>query len=208
MGQRVADSCRESGATKSSIDKFYSPEQVKAIADKAGQSQVIWYLSSVVRSSNLSHSYVHCASRAQRLGLRDNTKFKPLWIVDFPLFEWDAESGRYYAMPPFTSPKPEDVEFLDSDPGGVRANAYDFVCNVEIGGGSIRIHDSKLKARMFEILGFGAEQAEAQFGFLMNAFVRCPTQSLAFDDRLCSLFGGVSHVTTSHSLRIMQGVML
>lgn len=109
---------------------------------------------------------------AQQLGLRDPKKFAPLWIVDFPLFEWDDETQRYYAMHhPFTSPKPEDVQYIDSDPGRVRANAYDFVCNgTEIGGGSIRIHDSKLQAKMFEVLGFTAEQAQLRFGFLMDAF--------------------------------------
>ena len=123
-----------------------------------------------------------CALRlevAQQLGLRDPQKFAPLWVVDFPLFEWDDETQRYYAVHhPFTSPKLEDVQYLDSDPGRVRANAYDFVCNgTEIGGGSIRIHDSKLQAKMFELLGFTAEQAQERFGFL------------GFD-RLCSLFGG------------------
>ena len=104
--------------------------------------------------------------------LRDPKKFAPLWVIDFPLFEWDDETQRYYAVHhPFTSPKLEDVQYLDSDPGRVRANAYDFVCNgTEIGGGSIRIHDSKLQAKMFELLGFTAEQAQERFGFLMNAF--------------------------------------
>ena len=106
-----------------------------------------------------------CALRlevAQQLGLRDPKKFAPLWVIDFPLFEWDDETQRYYAVHhPFTSPKLEDVQYLDSDPGRVRANAYDFVCNgTEIGGGSIRIHDSKLQAKMFELLGFTAEQAQ------------------------------------------------
>ena len=132
---------------------------------------------------------------AQRLGLRDPKKFAPLWVIDFPLFEWDDETQRYYAVHhPFTSPKLEDVQYLDSDPGRVRANAYDFVCNgTEIGGGSIRIHDSKLQAKMFELLGFTAEQAQERFGFLMNAFKygAPPHGGLAFGfDRLCSLFGG------------------
>ena len=116
-------------------------------------------------------------------------------MVDFPLFEWDDETQRFYAVHhPFTSPKPEDIEFLDSDPGRVRANAYDFVCNgTEIGGGSIRIHDSKLQEKMFELLGFTPEQAQARFGFLMNAFKygAPPHGGLAFGfDRLCALFGG------------------
>ncbi len=190
----------ESGATKSSVDKFYTPEQVKAMADKAGaQCGDMVFILCGAKFKALTQL---CALRlevAERLGLRDNTKFKPLWIVDFPLFEWDEESGRYYAMHhPFTSPKPEDIEFLATDPGKVRANAYDFVCNgVEIGGGSIRIHDSKLQAQMFEILGFTPEKAEEQFGFLINAFKfgAPPHGGLAFGfDRLCSLFGGVESI--------------
>ncbi|MFR9620326.1 MAG: aspartate--tRNA ligase [Rikenellaceae bacterium] len=190
----------EAGATKSSIDKFYTPEQVKAIADKAGAKAGDMVL--MLCGKKFKALTQLCTLRlevAEQLGLRDNTKFAPLWVVDFPLFEWDDETGRFYAMHhPFTSPKPEDVEFLDTDPGRVRANAYDFVCNgVEIGGGSIRIHDSKLQGRMFEILGFTTEQAEEQFGFLMNAFKfgAPPHGGLAFGfDRLCSLFGGVESI--------------
>ena len=131
----------------------------------------------------------------RKYGLIDPDKFNFLWVVDFPLFEWDDETQRYYAVHhPFTSPKLEDVQYLDSDPGRVRANAYDFVCNgTEIGGGSIRIHDSKLQAKMFEVLGFTAEQAQLRFGFLMDAFKygAPPHGGLAFGfDRLCSLFGG------------------
>nr|WP_305066856.1 amino acid--tRNA ligase-related protein [Marinilabilia salmonicolor] len=107
-----------------------------------------------------------------RLGLRNKNKFSPLWVVDFPLLEWDDETERYYAMHhPFTSPKEEDVELIDTTPGEVRANAYDLVINgVEIGGGSIRIHNDELQQKMFKILGFSEEEAENQFGFLMNAF--------------------------------------
>ncbi|MFI3305318.1 MAG: aspartate--tRNA ligase [Rikenellaceae bacterium] len=190
----------ESGATKSSIDKFYSPEEVKAMADKAGAKcgDMVFVLCGA-KFKSLTQLCTLRLEVAEQLGLRDNKVFKPLWIVDFPLFEWDDESGRFYAMHhPFTSPKPEDVEYLATDPGKVRANAYDFVCNgVEIGGGSIRIHDSKLQAQMFEILGFTPEKAEEQFGFLMNAFKfgAPPHGGLAFGfDRLCSLFGGVESI--------------
>ncbi len=188
------------GSTKSSIDKFYSPEEVKAIAEKAGaKAGDMVFILCGKKFKALTQLCTLRLEVAQKLGLRDNTKFAPLWVVDFPLFEWDDETDRYYAMHhPFTSPKPEDVEFLDSDPGRVRANAYDFVCNgVEIGGGSIRIHDSKLQAKMFEILGFTPESAEEQFGFLMNAFKfgAPPHGGLAFGfDRLCSLFGGVESI--------------
>ncbi len=188
------------GTTKSSIDKFYTPEQIQSIAQKAGAAagDMVFILCGKKHKA-LTQLCTLRLEIAQRLGLRDNTKFAPLWIVDFPLFEWDEESSRYYAMHhPFTSPKPEDVEFLATDPGKVRANAYDFVCNgVEIGGGSIRIHDSKLQAQMFEILGFTPEKAEEQFGFLMNAFKfgAPPHGGLAFGfDRLCSLFGGVESI--------------
>ncbi|MFI3248421.1 MAG: aspartate--tRNA ligase [Rikenellaceae bacterium] len=190
----------ESGATKSSIDKFYSAEQVKAIAEKAGaKAGDMVFILCGAKFKALTQLCTLRLEVAEKLGLRDSSKFAPLWVVDFPLFEWDDESQRFYAMHhPFTSPKPEDIEFLDSDPGKVRANAYDFVCNgVEIGGGSIRIHDSKLQAQMFEILGFTPEKAEEQFGFLMNAFKfgAPPHGGLAFGfDRLCSLFGGVESI--------------
>ncbi len=188
------------GATKSSIDKFYSPEEVKAIAEKAGaKAGDMVFILCGKKFKALTQLCTLRLEVADKLGLRDNTKFAPLWVVDFPLFEWDDETGRFYAMHhPFTSPKPEDVEFLATEPGKVRANAYDFVCNgVEIGGGSIRIHDAKLQAQMFEILGFTPEKAEEQFGFLMNAFKfgAPPHGGLAFGfDRLCSLFGGVESI--------------
>ena len=184
------------GGVKSSIDKFYAPDEVRAMAERCGaQAGDMIFILCGKKFKTLTQL---CALRlevAQQLGLRDPKKFAPLWVVDFPLFEWDDETQRYYAVHhPFTSPKPEDIEFLDSDPGRVRANAYDFVCNgTEIGGGSIRIHDSKLQEKMFELLGFTPDEAQARFGFLMNAFKygAPPHGGLAFGfDRLCSLFGG------------------
>ena len=186
----------EESGVKSSIDKFYTPDEVRAMADRCGaKAGDMVFILCGKKFKTLTQL---CALRlevAQQLGLRDPKKFAPLWIVDFPLFEWDDETQRYYAMHhPFTSPKLEDVQYIDSDPGRVRANAYDFVCNgTEIGGGSIRIHDSKLQAKMFEVLGFTAEEAQVRFGFLMDAFKfgATPHGGLAFGfDRLCSLFGG------------------
>ena len=136
---------------------------------------------------------------AGQLGLRDKDKFACLWVVDFPLFEWSEEDQRYYAMHhPFTSPKPEDIPLLDSDPGAVRANAYDMVINgVEVGGGSIRIHDSKLQDKMFRLLGFTEEKAQERFGFLMNAFKygAPPHGGLAYGlDRWVALFAGLDSI--------------
>ncbi len=186
----------EEAGVKSSIDKFYTPEQVRAMADKCGAKAGDLVL--ILCGKKFKALSQLCALRlevGQQLGLRDPQKFAPLWVVDFPMFEWDEETQRFYAMHhPFTSPKPEDIEFLESDPGRVRANAYDFVCNgTEIGGGSIRIHDAKLQATIFKCLGFTPEKAQEQFGFLMNAFKfgAPPHGGLAFGfDRLCSLFGG------------------
>ncbi|MBQ8915765.1 MAG: aspartate--tRNA ligase, partial [Alistipes sp.] len=156
----------EENGTKSSIDKFYSPEEVKAMADKCGAKAGDMVF--ILCGKKFKALTQLCALRlevGQQLGLRDPKKFAPLWVVDFPMFEWDEETERFYAMHhPFTSPKPEDVEFLESDPGRVRANAYDFVCNgTEIGGGSIRIHDAKLQATIFKCLGFTPERAQEQF---------------------------------------------
>ena len=190
----------EESGVKSSVDKFYTPEQVQAMAEKCGaQAGDMVFMMCGEKFKTLSQL---CALRLEigrQLGLRDPKKFAPLWVVDFPMFEWDEETQRYYAMHhPFTSPKPEDVEFLTSDPGRVRANAYDFVCNgTEIGGGSIRIHDAKLQATVFECLGFTPEKAQEQFGFLMNAFKygAPPHGGIAFGfDRLCSLFGGADSI--------------
>ena len=186
----------EQGNLKSSIDKFFTAEDLQAIAERMGAQNGDLML--VLCGKKFKAPTQLCALRlhvAELLGLRDPKKFAPLWIVDFPMFEWDDETERYYAMHhPFTSPKPEDVQYLESDPGRVRANAYDFVCNgTEIGGGSIRIHDAQLQALIFKILGFTPEKAQEQFGFLMNAFKfgAPPHGGLAFGfDRLCSLFGG------------------
>jgi len=186
----------EADAVKSSIDKFYTSEEIRAVADACGARNGDLVL--LLCGPKFKALTQLCALRlevAGRLGLRDPKKFAPLWIVDFPMFEWDEETQRFYAMHhPFTSPKPEDIQYLESDPGRVRANAYDFVCNgTEIGGGSIRIHDAQLQARIFKVLGFTPERAREQFGFLMNAFRygAPPHGGLAFGfDRLCSLFGG------------------
>ncbi len=186
----------EQGNLKSSVDKFYSADDLKTMAErmdaKPGDLMLVLCGKKFKALTQLCALRLHVA---ELLGLRDPKKFAPLWVVDFPMFEWDDETERYYAMHhPFTSPKPEDVPYLESDPGRVRANAYDFVCNgTEIGGGSIRIHDAQLQALIFKILGFTPEKAEEQFGFLMNAFKfgAPPHGGLAFGfDRLCSLFGG------------------
>ena len=186
----------EGGNIKSSIDKFFTADEVRAIAERCGAKAGDMVF--ILCGAKFKALTQLCALRlevAQQLGLRDPQKFAPLWVIDFPMFEWDEETQRFYAMHhPFTSPKPEDVQYLESDPGRVRANAYDFVCNgTEIGGGSIRIHDAKLQALIFKCLGFTPERAQEQFGFLMNAFKfgAPPHGGLAFGfDRLCSLFGG------------------
>ena len=186
----------EGGNIKSSIDKFFDAESLRAIAERLGAKEGDLCL--VMCGKKFKVLTQLCTLRlevGQQLGLRDPFKFAPLWVVDFPMFEWDEETERFYAMHhPFTSPKPEDVQYLESDPGRVRANAYDFVCNgTELGGGSIRIHDAQLQQTIFKCLGFTPEQAEAQFGFLINAFKfgAPPHGGLAFGfDRLCSLFGG------------------
>jgi len=188
------------GSLKSSIDKFYTPEDLKSIASmfnaEPGDLMLILAGDKSKTRKALGELRLEIGSK---LGLRDKSNFKPLWVIDFPLFEWDEDTQRYYAMHhPFTSPKLEDVALLDTDPGKVRANAYDMVVNgVELGGGSIRIHDSKLQNRMFELLGFTPEKAEAQFGFLMSAFKygAPPHGGLAFGlDRFVSLFAGLDSI--------------
>lgn len=184
------------GSVKSSVDKFYSPEDLAVLAQRVGAKpgDLILMLSGDRRKTLTALCELRL-EMGNRMGLRDKTKFAPMWVVDFPLLEWDEESQRFFAMHhPFTSPKPEDIELFDTNPGAVRANAYDFVVNgVEIGGGSIRIHDSALQQQMFSILGFSQEEAQKQFGFLMNAFKfgAPPHGGIALGfDRLCSLFGG------------------
>ena len=190
--------CRvnEDGTTKSSVDKFFDENARSSWAEKTGaeKGDLILVLSGGVDKTRkqLGELRLHLG---EEMGLRDPKVFKPLWVMDFPLLEWDEDTDRYHAMHhPFTSPKPDQLALIDSDPGKVKANAYDMVINgVEIGGGSIRIHDRELQARMFDLLGFTEEEAEAQFGFLMNAFQygAPPHGGLALGfDRLCSMFGG------------------
>ncbi len=188
--------CNEDGSFKSSVDKFYTQEDLAQWAAHTGakSGDLILLLSGGLDSTRkqMNELRLHMASE---LGLMDVNVFKPLWVLDFPLLEWDEDSKRYHAMHhPFTSPKPEDLSLIDDNPGAVRANAYDLAINgVEVGGGSIRIHDRELQSRMFDLLGFTTEEAEAQFGFLLNAFEygAPPHGGLAFGfDRLCSLFGG------------------
>ena len=189
------------GSVKSSVDKFYTPEvlqQLKA-AFGAEPNDLILILSGPDANKTRKQLCELRLEMGSQLGLRDKNKFSCLWVVDFPLFEWSEEDQRFYAMHhPFTSPKPEDIPLLDSDTGAVRANAYDMVINgVEVGGGSIRIHDSKLQQKMFELLGFTPESAQQRFGFLMNAFKygAPPHGGLAYGlDRFVSLFAGLDSI--------------
>ena len=189
------------GTVKSSVDKFYTQEVLQQLraAMNAEPGDLILILSG--DNANKTRKQL-CELRLEmgsQLGLRDKNNYSCLWVVDFPLFEWSEEDQRFYAMHhPFTSPKPEDIPLLDSDPGAVRANAYDMVINgVEVGGGSIRIYDSELQHKMFELLGFTPEKAEEQFGFLMNAFKfgAPPHGGLAYGlDRFVSLFAGLDSI--------------
>ncbi|MFM7770258.1 MAG: aspartate--tRNA ligase [Bacteroidota bacterium] len=188
--------CNEDGTFKSSVDKFFNAEALAAWADRceAKPGDLVLVLSGDTHTTRKQLSELRLLMGG-RLGLRNPEVFAPLWVMDFPLLEFNAEEGRYFAMHhPFTSPKPDQIHLLDTDPSAVNANAYDFVLNgVEIGGGSIRIHDRNVQARMFDLLGFSKEEAQAQFGFLLNAFEygAPPHGGLAFGfDRLCSLFGG------------------
>ena len=192
--------CEADGTFKSSVDKFYSQEDLKNIATlcNANPGDLILMLSGDMRKTQKALCELRLEMGA-RLGLRDKNVFAPLWIIDFPLFEYDEETDRYYAMHhPFTSPLLEDIHLLDTDKGSVRSNAYDMVVNgVELGGGSIRIHDSAIQHEMFKHLGFTPEKAEEQFGFLMSAFQygAPPHGGLAFGlDRFVSLFAGLDSI--------------
>ncbi len=190
----------EDGSVKSSIDKFYTPEQLQAIAAEAGaeKGDILLVLCGAKRKTQNMLGVLRI-EMGNRLGLRDPFNFAPLWVVDFPLVEWDDETQRFYAMHhPFTAPKPEHLELFYSDKKEdlerVCANAYDFVLNgTELGGGSIRIHEAQMQERMFEVLGISKEDAEYKFGFIINAFKfgAPPHGGLAFGfDRICALFGG------------------
>jgi len=192
--------CEADGSYKSSVDKFYGQEHLKRWAEalSAQPGDLLLILSGEVAKTRKALCELRL-EMGNRLGLRDKNTFAPLWVVDFPMFEWDEETNRFFAMHhPFTSPKPEDIALLDSDPGQVRANAYDMVINgIELGGGSIRIFDSQLQAKAFEVMGFSKEQAERQFGFLMGAFKygAPPHGGLAFGlDRFVSLFAGLDSI--------------
>ena len=194
--------CRynEDGTLKSSVDKFYSEDELTnwAAAFNAEKGDLMLILAGGADKVRKQLNELRL-EMGNRLGLRDKNTFAPLWVVDFPLLEWDEESGRYHAMHhPFTSPKPEDIALLDTEPGAVRANAYDLVINgTEIGGGSIRIHDRGLQSLMFKHLGFSPEEAQKQFGFLMDAFEygAPPHGGIAFGfDRLASIFAGLDSI--------------
>ncbi len=192
---------QEDGSVKSSVDKFYTPEQLNTLKEKmqANPGDLILILSG---DDAMKTRKQLCELRLEmggRLGLRDKNKFALLWVTEFPMFEWSDEEGRLMAMHhPFTHPMDEDIYLLDTRPEDVRADAYDMVCNgIEVGGGSIRIHDPKLQAKMFEILGFTPEKAEEQFGFLMNAFKygAPPHGGLAYGlDRWVSIFAGLDSI--------------
>lgn len=194
--------CRynEDSTLKSSVDKFYSEDELTnwAAAFNAEKGDLMLVLAGQADKVRKQLNELRL-EMGSRLGLRDKNKFAPLWVLDFPLLEWDEETSRYHAMHhPFTSPKPEDIDLLDTDPGAVRANAYDLVINgTEVGGGSIRIHDRAMQSLMFKHLGFSPEEAQKQFGFLMDAFEygAPPHGGLALGfDRLVSIFAGLDSI--------------
>ena len=191
---------RTDGTIKSSVDKFYTPDDLRLWVEKfnAQPGDLMLLLAGEAFSARKQLNELRLLM-GDKLGFRDKNKFSALWVLDFPLLEWSEETKRYHAMHhPFTSPKPGDIKLLDSDPGKVRANAYDMVINgTEVGGGSIRIHDRPTQQMMFNHLGFSEEEAKKQFGFLMEAFEygAPPHGGIAFGfDRLCSLFGGADSI--------------
>ena len=191
----------EDGSVKSSVDKFYGAEVLAEVKEKTGakDGDLVLILSGCPANKVRTQLYALRLEMGERLGLRDKNKFECLWIVDFPLFEWSEEEQRLMATHhPFTMPNPDDIPLLDEYPERVRAKAYDFICNgIEVGGGSLRIHDSNLQEKMFKILGFTKESAEAQFGFLMNAFKygAPPHAGLAFGlDRFVSIMAGLDSI--------------
>jgi aspartyl-tRNA synthetase len=188
--------CNEDGSFKSSVDKFFTEDQLaewmKAMKAKPGDLLLI--LAGERKKTQTALGTLRL-EMGDQLGLRDSNAFSPLWVVDFPLLEWDEDDQRFFAMHhPFTSPKQEDMELFESDPGAMRANAYDFVINgVEIGGGSIRIYNPEVQQKMFSALGIGKEEAQEKFGFLLDAFKygAPPHGGIAFGfDRWCAVFGG------------------
>jgi aspartyl-tRNA synthetase len=190
----------QDGSFKTSVDKFFSEDDFKSWSDMCGahNGDLILILAGP-KKQTLSALCELRLEMGTRLGLRDKNKFAPLWVVDFPLFEWDNDTQRYYAMHhAFTSPKEEDVKLLEINPGEIRANAYDLVINgIEIGGGSIRIHNDVLQQKVFKVMGFTEEEAENQFGFLMNAFKygAPPHGGVAFGfDRWVALFAGADSI--------------
>jgi aspartyl-tRNA synthetase len=196
----IYSKCNADGSFKSSVDKFYDQDALAKWAEATGaqKGDLIFVLSGDTNScrKQMNELRLHLGNL---LGLRKKGEFKPLWVLDFPLLEWDEDTKRFHAMHhPFTSPKPEDMDKMKTAPGEVRANAYDLCMNgVELGGGSIRIHDRALQSEMFDLLGFTKEEAQAQFGFLMQAFEygAPPHGGLAFGfDRLCAMFAGVDSI--------------
>lgn len=192
--------CQEDGNFKSSVDKFYNQEDWSTISKAVGaqKGDLILILSGELHTTRKQLGELRLLMGG-RLGLRNPETFKPLWVIDFPLVEWNEDEGRWFAMHhPFTAPKPEHFDLLVTSPGNARANAYDFVLNgVEIGGGSIRIHDRNIQSKMFDLLGFTPEEAQKQFGFLLNAFEygAPPHGGIAFGfDRFCALFGGADNI--------------
>ena len=191
---------RTDGTIKSSVDKFYSADDLRQWIEKfnAAPGDLMLLLAGETNATRKQLNELRLLM-GERMGFRDKNKFSALWVLDFPLLEWSDETNRYHAMHhPFTSPKPEDIKLLDTEPGKVRANAYDMVINgTEVGGGSIRIHDRATQQMMFNHLGFSQEEAKNQFGFLMEAFEfgAPPHGGIAFGfDRLCSIFGGADSI--------------